>query len=84
MENRIWKPLDREGLRLYKVIQRFYWTGNSFAYQDEVHLVMAISPSSAARLVAKCYKGASWHPDIVNVDYFGTPAKVLIPKSWWE
>ena len=74
MPNRVWKPLEVGGLRLYQV-SAYKDCGILFA----VYIVADKSGSEAARYVEDvCLKGVPYSFAI------GQSLDVLMPADWWE
>ena len=74
---RVWKPLDINGLRLYRVDIRFH----NHSSWNMVNIVAAKSPSQARKLIEDIYQDSEWieQPIITS-----KPLNVLQPASWWE
>jgi hypothetical protein len=76
-KQRIWRPLDVNGLRLYKVTLYFH----NHPLWNETLIVAAKSPSEARRLIEKAHDETVWvETPIVT----GEALVVYQPKEWTE
>jgi len=82
---RVWKPLDVANLRLYEVRVEVFRDGKMLGVnaRDKFCLVLASSPSHAARLVHRIYSRAGKEAG-VRYETYGKAVNVLMPESWWE
>jgi len=81
--NRIWKPLDVGGKRLYKVTLQYYTKDKGlrvYGNHEDPLLVFADSPRDAAAVVGKIYNS---HESRIRVECYGHAVNVLMPESWW-
>jgi len=82
--DRVWKPLDAGGKRLYSVSCEYFDkdTGSRlYAGTEPPKLVMADSPRQAASFVYKVMNSPEY---TIRVECYGKAVNVLMPKSWWE
>lgn len=79
---RVWKPLDLAGLRLYRV----RLSHQTACYTKTKYFIVAgYSPQHAAVLVKQIYGPEfSKRTDLVYWDAIGEPVKVLQPRDWVE
>lgn len=75
---RVLKPLDINGLRLYRVRVSF----EGHPEHGYAIIVASTSPSSARKIVERMDKGISWGD--TPPTYTGLPLNVLQPDSWQE
>ncbi len=76
--NRVWKPIDVGGLRLYAVTVSFP-QGSHYTRQSRSYTVAAKSPRDAADRVRMCYEGCE-----ANAYFHGAALDILQPESWWN
>lgn len=74
---RVWKPIDINGLRLYRVKQMF----PGHPDWDKILIVAAKSPTNARQLVEAAYAATEW---IVEPVYASGALNVYQPASWTE
>jgi hypothetical protein len=75
--NRVWRPLDVNGLRLYRV--ELWFPGHR--EWDLQKIVAARSPTDAAEIVARFYSGMEWR---VEPTIKGFSLEVCQPEEWCE
>lgn len=84
MPERVWKPLDVGGLRLYDVILHCQWTGETGTRRKH-YPVLARSPSHAAKLVEGIYRETYDNNQNISCWYVtGHALNILMPAEWWE
>lgn len=75
---RVWKPLDVDGLRLYKVEGSFYGIDH-MRTELVTYVIAATSPTIAREIAQACYAGCRPQPSFV-----AKPLHVSQPVDWWE
>jgi hypothetical protein len=75
--NRVWKPLDVGGLRLYEVRVIFI----NHPQWNQSHIVAACSPTNAALIYERCVAGAIWEEE---PHFSGHALNISMPADWWE
>lgn len=74
---RVWKPLDVNGMRLYRVKQGFV----NHPEWDREFIVAGNSPTHAAELIKQVYKDAEF---MAEPYYQGYALNVYQPAEWRE
>lgn len=74
---RVWKPLNVNGMRLYRVKLNF----PNFPECNVCHIVAAKSPDGAARLIEQITKAGDWIEEPIIT---GHHLNIYQPASWWE
>lgn len=75
---RVWKPLDVDGLRLYKVLASFYGA-DQMRTEVVTYIIAATSPAAAREIAEKCYRDCRPQPS-----FRAEPLNVNQPVDWWE